>query len=231
MAEQQDRSSRVRDRVFVRSPDGTATVVSSHPDSVTARLCTRHRITTLDEARNAGLLPRLVDLDALDRQARRVLGEPAFDRDAARRIDGGPTAGARRTGTDENVRRARVADAALTLRAADLADAIEPKLHPRVRQLIAERTLNVLTGAPFDLVTATIDADIDVHTDLKFASDVSVVNVGEVRIYQGARIAAAASHFIMRATSVHGGLSPLDGQALPGRSITDFAKAEGTARI
>jgi hypothetical protein len=97
--------------------------------------------------------------------------------------------------------------------------------------MVAGRSLRVLTRAPFDLVSATIDADVDIYTDLEFAADVNVANFGAVRIYRGARIVAAASHFIMRATSVQGGLLRVEGQAVPGLNISDFVKAEGTARV
>jgi hypothetical protein len=214
-----------RGQVFVRSADGTATVVSSRPENFAARLCTTHRITTLDEARNVGLLPGFVNVAVLDREAGRVLAAPSFDRDATRQVDSENKAGARTAYTDERVRQARIVAAAHRLRAADLANAIEPNLAPQARQELAGRALSVLTNAPVKVVQVDIDADLDVYTDLVFASDVTLATFGEVRIYQGARIVTSASHFILRAASAQGGLLRVAGPATPGVSIGVFAGA------
>jgi hypothetical protein len=220
-----------RDQVFVRSADGKATVVSSRPENFAARLCTTHRVTTLDEARNVGLLPGFVDVAVLDREAGRVLAASSFDRDATRQVDSENEAGARTASSDDRVRQARIAEAAHRLRAADLADAIEPNIARQARQELAGRALSVLTNAPVQVVQVVIDADLDVYTDLEFASDVTLATFGDVRIYQGARIVTSASHFILRAASAQGGLLRVAGQAALGVSIGVFAAARKNGEV
>src|SRR4029450_12460755 len=81
-----------RDRVYVRSVDGKPTVVSSRPGNFAARLFTRHRVASLAQAKEIGLLPGFVDVATLEREGRRLLGDASFERDAERRVGSPSTA-------------------------------------------------------------------------------------------------------------------------------------------
>lgn len=189
-----------RDRVYIRSDDGSTTTISSRPDNVASKLCRKHRIGNLREAASVGLLPAFVDLDVLERETGRVLGSTAFDDDAE--------AWLRRQEPihDDRVRRARVLDEAIRLRADDLAGVIEPNIGLRARRSIAERSLRILINTPVDIVSFELDRDLDIHTDLVFASDVTMATFGDIRIYRGAALVPTSSGFILRAASAEANL-------------------------
>lgn len=203
-----------RERVFVHSADGKPTLVSSQPENFAARLFVRHRISTLREARQIGLLPAFVNLERLRQETGRVRDTSSFDQEAERRIDSELETArqAGRTGliTTERYRLARVAAEATQLRVADLAQVIEPNLDLRARQVLAARSLNLLSWAPIDVVKFDLRYDLDVYTDLAFGRDVTLTGFAAVRIYRGARIISNASYFIMHASSVQGGLLALE---------------------
>jgi hypothetical protein len=207
-----------RGRIFVRSDDGAPTVVSSRGDNFAARLCRRHRIADLRTAATVGLLPAFVDVDELERQTTRVLRTPAFDKEAERRVRAeGPT-------RDAHNRRARVAANAAQLRADDLAVAIEPHIATRARSELAVRAVQIATRAPFDLVKFDLaDQDLDLHTDLVFARDVTLATFGDLRIYRGAALVFAASTFILRAASAQGNLVQVSQSETHGISLADHA--------
>lgn len=206
---------RQRGRVYVRSADGSATTVSSRRGNFASKLCRKHRIANLRQAATIGLVPAFVDLDVLEREAGRVLRSRAFDRDADRRV--------RRTGKvhSERIHRARVAEEALRLRAAELGGVIEPGIDTRAGLAIAGRSLQVMTRAPIDVVSFELDQDLDVHTNLVFASDVTMATFGEVRIYRGAALVSTSSSFILRAASAQGNLLPVVGKSTTGISLND----------
>lgn len=207
-----------RGRVYVRSDDGAPTVVSSRGDNFAARLCRRHRIADLRAASTVGLLPAFADLDHLERETRRVLQTPAFDREAERRVR------AQGRVRDERNRRARVAAHAAQLRADDLAVAIEPSVAPRARRELAGRAVQIATRAPFDVVKLDLeDQDLDLHTDLVFARDVTLASFGDIRIYRGASMVFAASSFILRAASARGDLLQVSQSEADGISLVDHA--------
>jgi hypothetical protein len=207
-----------RGRIFVRSDDGAPTVVSSRGDNFAARLCRRHRIADLRAAATVGLLPAFVDLDHLERETSRVLRTPAFDREAERRVRAqGPT-------RDERNRTARVASHAAQLRADDLAVAIEPHLPTRPRSELATRAVQIATRAPFDVVKLDLaDQDLDLHTDLVLARDVTLASFGDIRIYRGAALVFASSTFILRAASARGDLVQVSQDETHGISLADHA--------
>jgi hypothetical protein len=207
-----------RGRVSVRSDAGGPTVVSSRGDNFAARLCRRHRVADLRAAATVGLLPAFADLDRLERETSRVLQTPAFDREAERRVraQGRPR--------DERNRRARVAAQAALLRADDLAVALEPSIAPRARRELAGRAVQIATRAPFDVVKLDLeDQDLDLHTDLVFARDVTLASFGDIRIYRGAAMVFAASSFILRAASARGNLLPVSRSETAGISLADHA--------
>ena len=207
-----------RGRVYVRSDDGGPTVVSSRGDNFAARLCRRHRIADLRAASAVGLLPAFADLDQLEHETSRVLRTPAFDREAERRVR------AEGRAPNERNRRARVAANATQLRADDLAVAIEPHVAPRARRDLAVRAVQVATRAPFDIVKFDLeDQDLDLHTDLVFARDVTLAAFGDIRIYRGATLVFAASSFILRAASAKGNLIPVTQSEAHGVSLADHA--------
>lgn len=220
-------ASSPRERVIVRSVDGKPTRVSSRPGNFAARLFTRHRISTLKEARQVGLLPAFVNLEALQKEVSRVRDTRSFDLEAEKRVHGQIDAAIRagRTGaiTTERYRLTRVAAEATNLRVADLAQAIEPGLDLRARQAIAGRSLKVVIEAPVDVITFDLPYDLDVYTDLEFDTDVMMAGFADVRIYRDARILSKASHFILRASSIRGGLIRVDGTPIIGTSLIDLA--------
>ena len=207
-----------RGRIYVRSDDGHPTVVSSRGDNFAARLCRRHRIADLQAAATVGLLPAFVDVDHLERETTRVLRTPAFDREAERRVRSeGPAHDARN-------RQARVAASASQLRADELAVAIEPHLVKRARSELAVRAVQIATRAPFDVVKFDLaDQDLDLHTDLVFARDVTLASFGDIRIYRGAALVFAASTFILRAASARGDLIQVSQGETHGISLAEHA--------
>ena len=207
-----------RGHVYVRSDDRGPTVVSSRGDNFAARLCRRHRIADLQAAATVGLLPAFADLDHLERETSRVLHTPAFDREAERRVR------AQGRVRDERNRRARVAAHANELRADDLAVAIEPHIAARARRDLAGRAVQIATRAPFDIVKLDLeDQDLDLHTDLVFARDVTLASFGDIRIYRGAAMVFAASSFILRAASAQGNLIQVSASETHGISLADHA--------
>jgi hypothetical protein len=151
-----------------------------------------------------------VNLEALQKAAGRVRDTSSFDLEAEKQVNSEIEAAiqAGRTGliTTEHYRLARVAAEATNLRVADLAQVIEPGLNLRARQVIAGRSLKLLDWAPIDVVKLDLHYDLDVYTDLVFDKDVTLTGFGDVCIYRGARIISKASHFIMHASSIRGGL-------------------------
>lgn len=203
-----------RERVFVQSTDGKPTLVSSQPGNFAARLFAKHQISTLREAKQVGLLPAFVNLGALQKETSRVRDTSSFDREAEKQVDREIETAiqAGRTGliTTERYRLARVAAEATKLRVADLAQGIEPNLDLHARQVIAGRALNLLSWTPIDVVKFDLRYDLDVYTDLAFDRDVTMAGFAAVRIYRGARIISNAPYFIMRASSIQGGLLALE---------------------
>jgi hypothetical protein len=215
-----------RERVFVHSADGKPTLVSSQPGNFAARLFARHRISTLREAKQVGLLPAFVNLEALQKEVDRVRNTSSFDLEAEKRVGSEIEVAiqAGRTGliTTDRYRLARVAAESTNLRVADLAQVIEPGLDLRARQVIAGRSLKLLIQAPVDVVKLDLRYDLDVYTDLAFDRDVALAGFGDVRIYRGARIISNASHFIMRASSIQGNLLAVEAMPI-GISLIDLA--------
>ncbi|MGH3928956.1 MAG: hypothetical protein ACRDTF_03150 [Pseudonocardiaceae bacterium] len=189
--------------------------MSSRPDNFASKLCRKHRIANLREAASVRLLPAFVDLDVLERETSRVLRADVFDRDAERRVrQEGPV-------HDERVRRARVADEALRLRADDLAEVIEPNIDPQARHELASRSVRILTGAPVDIVSFELDRDLDLYTDLVFASDVTMAAFGDIRIYRGAALVFDSPSFVLRAASAKGNLVAVTGETAAGINLHD----------
>ena len=205
-----------RDRVFVRSTDGKPTIVSAQSGNFAARLCKKHRVRTLAQAKEVGLFPAFVDLAALESEVGRVLRTNSFDREAEQRVDDEIAAAVRagRTGPirTERYRQGRVGEEAKQLRVADLVQVIEPGLNPVARRQIAGRAIK-LSVKPAVIIKMELAYDLDVYTDLEFSGDVTMGEFGDVRIFMGARIVARASHFILRTASLEGNL--LDMEALP----------------
>lgn len=77
-------------------------------------------------------------------------------------------------------------------------------MDPSTRRIIAGRTLNILTRAPFDIIRFDLAADLDLYTDLVLENDVTVAVFGDIRIYRGATLIPTASGFILRAASARG---------------------------
>lgn len=207
-----------RERVFVHSADGRPTIVSSQAGNFAAGLFTRQRISTLKEARQIGLIPAFVKLEALEQETNRVRATRTYDREAEQRV-GGEIAAARQT---ERYRQARVAAEATRLRVADLAQVIEPGLDPRARQVLAGRSLKLLSQAPLEVVTLALRDNLDLYTDLVFDSDVTLARLGEVRIYRGARIISNAPAFILHASLLRGNLLAVEAKPA-GISLIDRA--------
>jgi len=200
-----------RKRIFVRSSDGSRTIISSRKNNFASRLCRRQRIDNLEQAQTHGLLPKFVDLEIIEREARRVLGKTSFDQEAERLVDSKEMAVARSAptvSTSDDVRTALIKGEALRLRVDDMANVVEPSMDLHVRREISGRTLNVLTHAPFDVVQLQLPEDLEIYTDLVFASDVTTAQFANVSVYRGARFVGKASHFILRATSITGNLMP-----------------------
>lgn len=207
-----------RERVYVRSADGSPTTVSSRADSLASKLCRRHRVGNLTQAATIGLIPAFVNVDVLTRESDRVLRASAFDKDAERRVQrAGPV-------HDDGVRRGLVAAEAMRLRAAELADAVEPDIAVHARNEIAGRSLQIMTKAPFDVVRFELDADLDVHTELVFDRDVTLATLGDLRIYRGAALVSTSSSFILRAASAQGDLLPVTASTLAGVSFNDWVQ-------
>ena len=86
------------------------------------------------------------------------------------------------------------------------------------------RAVQVATRAPFDIVKFDLeDQDLDLHTDLVFARDVTLAAFGDIRIYRGATLVFAASSFILRAASAKGNLIPVTQSEAHGVSLADHA--------
>ena len=136
-----------QDRAYVKSDDGKPTVVSSKTGNFAARLARKHRIASLADAKEVGLVPAFVKLDALQREAERVQDDRSFDVEAERLVDA-ETAAARASAqglaATEKYRRVRMATTAKRLRAVQLADSIEPQLAIRMRRELAIRAIEIL---------------------------------------------------------------------------------------
>lgn len=194
-------------RIAIRSSDGSPTVISGAPDSPGRSFFRRTVPGSLEELQRLGAIPRFVDVRAVGERVARMRADQAYETRARAQLEAEgrrPRDGA----GGGRVFQAQVAGRATQLRVADLADGLSPNLKPQVRVALAGRSLYFAELARRPIGTVTMEADIEVHTDLVFDADVSLCRLGEVRIYRGARIEARASWFVMNATSIRGGLSP-----------------------
>jgi hypothetical protein len=193
--------------VYVRTADGSPTVISSRPGAFGASACKRHRVVDIKSALDAGLFPRGVDAVALDRHAGDMLADDSFERAARKRLG-------KSHATDKRVADARLTNEAHRLRVAQLTDIIEPSMTPTSQRTIAGRAVQILTRAPFDIVIFELAQDLDLHTDLVLDAGISIARFGEIRIYRGAALVPTAPSFVLHATKATGNvLAVTSGQA------------------
>ncbi len=187
--------------IHVESPDGRPLVVSGRPGSLGARFCKRHRVTSLAELQAIRALPRWVDAAATAEAIRALRADRSHDERARARVAAEPGAESRPTFAK------RVATTATHQRVAELADTFNARIPAPMRQSLAFRSYQLAEWGAFELTVFDADADLDVASDVTFDRDVAVANVGDVRIYQGARLLPKASWFVLNAESIYGNVA------------------------
>lgn len=201
--------------IYVRTDDGSPTVISSQPGAFGASACSRHRVVDIKSAVDVGLFPRGVDAVALDRHARDLLADDSFERTARERLGKSPAA-------NKRVAAARLTNETHRLRVAKLTDIIEPSMTATSRGTIAGRSVQILTRAPFDIVIFELAQDLDLHTDLVLDASIAVARFGEIRIYRGAALIPSAPSFVLHATKATGNVLAVTSSKAHDINIHDY---------
>jgi hypothetical protein len=79
-----------------------------------------------------------------------------------------------------------------------------------------------MTRAPFDIVGLELDADLDIHTEMVLADDVTMATFGHLRIYRGASLVSTSSSFILHAASAQGDVLQITKGEVAGINLEQF---------